>query len=93
MTDGELHGILEEINREIETLSDPEKPLSRVKRKHGYLLLKKRDALEKILQARESRNPIEEMRHTTNFRLLCSYGEKHPFFLRLLQNKLRWHIF
>ena len=93
MTDEELQKTVQEISGEIEKLSAPEKPLSPAERKRQRLLLMKKDTLEKIQQARAKNNPRQEMRLSATYSLLCSFGEKHPLLLRLMQNKLRWHTF
>ena len=93
MTDEELKKTIEEISGEIGQLSAPEKSLSRAEKKRRYLLLTKKDTLEKIQQARARNNPRQEMRLYVTYGLLCSLGEKHPLLLHFMQNKLRWNTF
>jgi hypothetical protein len=93
MTDEELNETIEEIDRDLEALSAPEKPLSTAERKRQRLLMMKKETLEKIKQAREHNNHRQEMHHSVDYSLICSYGEKHPLLLFFMRNKFKWSVF
>ena len=93
MTDEELEQALQKLSESIEELSDPEKPLSKEERKHQYILLLKKETLQKLKQAREKNDKHQEFQHAAMYGLLTSWGEKHPFLLHLARIKLRWAMF
>ncbi len=93
MTEEELLATIEEVDRGIEELSDPEKLLSPADKKRRGLLVIKKDCLEEIKQAKARNDSKLELRHSTNYSLLCNFGNKNPFLLHFIQNKLRNRIF
>ena len=93
MTNEELQQTVDEHNADLETLSDPEKKLTKEENGRKRLLLMKKDTLERVKLAREKQNFNEEVKLLTSYGLLESLGGKHPFLLYFLQNKFRGSIF
>jgi hypothetical protein len=93
VTDEELQNAIEEMDRDIKVLDALEKPLSREDKKRQRLLMMKKDALEKIKEAREKGRPDQETHHSATYGILCTYGEKHPLLMHIMKMKLRGTIF
>jgi hypothetical protein len=94
MTDEELETLIKEASEEIDQLpDDPEKPLSKKDRNHKVWLKMKVQALQKIQEAREKGNLVQETRACMDYALVMEYGEKRPFLMNFLKSQMRgWGI-
>jgi hypothetical protein len=94
MTEEELDEIAREISREIEQLpDDPEKPLTRKEKKHRLVLRARRQALDRIKEAKEKGDFNREIRANMDYALLTEYGEKNVFLYNFMKARLTWRAF
>lgn len=87
MTDEELQQTIQGLTESIDGLSDPDKPLTKEDKKEKNRLLLRRDVLERIKGAREKNDKNAELSYTATYGLLTSFGEKHPFLMRMVRSK------
>ncbi len=92
-TDEQLQQELQDINEGLKELPDPDKSLSKEERKRKYLLLMKKDVLEKIKQAKEKNDKSQEFDSSIDYAVLTSFGEKHPILMHLAKMKFKWSIY
>ena len=90
MTDEELQKAIREVSESLNNLPESDKSLSKEDRKRRYVLLLKKDILDKIKEAREKNDKSQELQNTMAYGLLTSVGEKHPYLASLLKSNLRW---
>ena len=90
MTDEQLQEAIREVGESLNNLPKSEESLSKEDRKRGYVLLLKKDVLDKIKEAREKNDKSQELYNTMVYGLLTSVGEKHPYLIGLLKSNLRW---
>jgi len=93
MTDEELQQELQNLGESLDKLSDPDKPLTAKEKRHRQILSLQKETLQKIKEAREKNDFMQERDHMVTYGLLTSMGEKHPFLMSLLRSKFRWHVF
>ena len=94
MTEEELDNLTQEISREIERLpDDPEKPLGRKEKKHRLVLRARRQALDKIKEAKEKGDFNREIGANMDYALLTEYGEKNVFLYNFMKARLSWRVF
>ena len=93
MTDKELQQTIQELTESIDKLSDVDKPLTKEEKRRSLILLLKKETLQKIKEAREKHDTMQENAHTVTYGLLISIGEKHPFFMHFLGSKFKWTVF
>ena len=93
MTDEELKQTMQAISESLAKLSDPDQPLSKEEERRKYLLLLKKETLEKIKSAREKNQKTEELRQSMVYGLLESWGEKHPNLMRVVRSKFGLDMF
>lgn len=95
MTDEELDRLIREISGDIEQLAeDPENPLSRKERRHKLVLRARRQALEKIKEAKEKGNTNQEVKANLEYTLLTEYAEKNILLYNLMKARLfMWRAF
>jgi hypothetical protein len=78
VTDEELDRLSQEISGRIEQLpDDPEKPLSQKERKHKLVLRARRQALDRIKEAKGKGDIHQEVKANLDYALLTDYGEKN----------------
>ena len=92
MTDEELQQATKEVSESLEKLPDPEKPLTKDERRHKHWLLSRKDALERIKEAKEKDNGSQELRITMDYSLLTEWGEKRPFWAHIMRLRARNNI-
>jgi len=91
VTDEELDNLSQEISGEIEQLSDdPEKPPGRKERKHKLVLQARRQALDRVKEAREKGDLNQEIKANIDYTLLTDYGEKNIFLYNFMKSRLYW---
>jgi hypothetical protein len=95
VTEEELDSLTQELTRKIEELpDDPEKPLNRKERKHKLVLRARRQALERIKEAREEGDIQREARASLDYALLTEYGERNILLYNLMKARLGfWRAF
>ncbi len=91
MTDEELENLTQELSGQIEQLSDdPEKPLVRKERKHKLVLQARRQALDRVKEARGKGDLNQEIKANIDYTLLTDYGEKNIFLYNFMKSRLYW---
>ena len=90
MTNEELQKVLREVSESVDSLRETDKPLSKEEARHREVLLLRREALEKIKEAKEKGLRDEETYNSVFYSLLTSWGDKHPHLMRLILTNLRW---
>jgi hypothetical protein len=91
MTDEELAGLMQEISEEIEGLPESnEKPLTSRERKHKLVLRARKQALEKVKEAREKGSISGETKAALDYVVLTEYGEKNIFLYNFMKARLSW---
>ena len=95
MTDEELDRLTREISGDIEQMAeDPEKPLSRKERRRKLILRARRQALDKIKEAKEKGNINQEVKANLEYSLLTEYAEKSIWLYNLMKARLfMWRAF
>lgn len=95
MTEEELDRLTQEISGDIKLLADdPEKPLSRKERRHKLVLRARRQALEKVKEAKEKGNTNQEVKANLEYTLLTEYAEKNILLYNLMKARLfMWRAF
>lgn len=89
MTDEELNKLTREISGDIEQLAeDPENPLSRKERRRKLILRARRQALEKVKEAKEKGNINQEVKANLEYSLLTEYAEKNILLYNLMKARL-----
>jgi len=91
MTDEDLELEMQKLSENIDELSKADSLTKQEKRRQN-LLESKKEALERIKQAKEKKNQSQEIKYTMDYALLEEYGEKHPLLLHFARIKLRGHI-
>jgi hypothetical protein len=91
MTDEELAGLMQEISEEIEGLPESdEEPLTRRERRHKLVLRARKQALEKVKEAREKGSINGEAKAVLDYALLTDYGEKNIFLYNFMRARVNW---
>jgi len=91
VTDEELENLTQELSGQIEQLSDdPEKPLVRKERKHKLVLQARRQALDRVKEARGKGDLNQEIKANIDYTLLTDYGEKNIFLYNFMKSRLYW---
>jgi len=93
MTNEELEQEIRDVSESIESLAEPEKPLSKEEKRHRDVLLLKKEILDNIKDAREKNDKSGEIRNLMTYGLLTSWGEKHPYLMSIVQSNMRWGAF
>ena len=95
MTNEELDRLTQEISGDIEQLAeDPEKPLSRKERRRKLILRARRQALDKIKEAKEKGSVNQEVKANLEYTLLTEYAEKNILLYNLMKARLfMWRAF
>lgn len=95
MTDEELDELTQDISRRIEQLpDDPERPLNHKERKHKLVLRARRQALERIKDAKGKGDIHQEVKANLDYALLTDYGEKNILLYNLMKARLSfWRAF
>lgn len=95
MTEEELDRLTQEISGDIEQLADdPEKPLSRKEKRRKLVLRARRQALEKVKEAKEKGNTNQEVKANLEYTLLTEYAEKNILLYNLMKARLfMWRAF
>jgi hypothetical protein len=94
MTDEELAGLMQEISEAIEGLPESdEKPLTRRERRHKLVLRARKQALEKLKEAREKGNINGETKAVLDYAVLTEYGEKNIFLYNFMRARMSlWRV-
>ena len=87
MTDEELQQAIQEVSESLDNLPESSEKLPD---RHRTVLLLRKETLQKIKQAREKDNRSQEIYNTAYYRVLTSWGEKHPFLVGLIMSHFRW---
>ncbi len=91
MTDEELARLMQEISDEIEQLPESsDKPLSRKESKHKLVLRARRQALEKVKEAKEKGSLNSETKAALDYAILTEYGEKNILLYNFMKSRLNW---
>ena len=93
MTDEELLKEIQTVSEGIESLPKSDKELTKEDRRRKYVLLSKKEALDKIRAAREKNDKSQELYQSMVYGLLTSWGEKHPYLAGLARANIRWNMF
>jgi len=93
MTDEELQRAIQEVSKELDKLSNREKPLTKKEKRHRQILSLQKETLQKIKEARAKNDTIQERALTIDYGLLTSMAEKHPFLTGFLRSKFKWHVY
>jgi hypothetical protein len=95
VTDEELDRLTRDISKDIEQLvDDPEKPLNRKERRRKIVLRARRQALDKIKEARQKGNMNQEVKASLEYTLLTEYAEKNILLYNLMKARLYlWRAF
>jgi len=89
MTDEELENLTQELSGQIEQLpDDPQKPLNRAERKHKLVLQARRQALDRIREAKEKGNISQETKVYMEYALITEYGERNALLFHLMKVRL-----
>jgi len=89
MTDEELENLTKELSGQIEQLpDDPRKPLNRAERKRKLVLQARRQALDRIREAREKGNISQETKVCMEYALITEYGERNALLFYLMKVRL-----
>ena len=89
MIDTELQQTIQELSEDIDKLSKSEKPLTSDEKKYRRRLLRRRDILSRIKEAREKNQKDEEIYHAAIYEVLMSWGERHPFLMGVMMHFMR----
>lgn len=92
MTEEELRQALQDVDRDLTGVPDEAKMTGPERGRRQVLSLRKQ-ALERIEQAKREDNFRQELMDTVAYSLLTSWGEKHPFLVYILQTRLRMDVF
>ena len=76
---------MQEVSEGLKILSDPDKPLDKEKRRREQVLLSRKDALERIKEAKEKGRRNQEIKSTIDYSLLTEWGEKRPFLAHIMR--------
>jgi hypothetical protein len=95
VTEEEIDSLTQDISRRIEQLADdPARPLSRKERKEKLVLRARRQALERIKEAKDRGDIHREVRASLDYALLTDYGEKNIFLYNFMKARLGfWRAF
>ncbi len=92
ISEEQLKELRQEINGELDNLSNLERPLTVEEKKHQGRLRMRKYVLDKIKEARDKDQKSDELYNTTYYQMLVPWGEKHPilffFWMRII--KARW---
>jgi hypothetical protein len=92
MTDEELQLAMKEVSENLEKLSHSAEPLTREEGRRKQVLLFRKDALEKIKEAKEKGKRSQELRSSMDYSILTDWGEKHPFLAHIMRLRIRNNI-
>lgn len=92
MTSEELEQALIELNDQLKDLDLPEAKLTRKNWMLKNRLLKEKDYIEKIQQAKESRNTLREANLLADYNVFKEAYTRHPIINYIMQLKIRSRI-
>jgi len=92
MTDEQLQQELQKVSESLDKLSASEDSLTKQEKRRQYILLLRKETLQKIKQAQEKGDKHREFTNLAMYGLLTSLGEKHPFLMHLVKSKFSTHI-
>jgi hypothetical protein len=91
VNDEQLDNLTREISAEIEQMSsDAAKPLTRQERKHKLVLRARRQALDRMKEAKGKGDINQEVKANLDYALLTDYGEKNIFLYNFMKARLYW---
>jgi hypothetical protein len=92
MTFEELEQALKDLNSVLAELAEREDTLSTKEWRQQQWLLREKQYLEKIKQAKEARNTIQEIKLLAEYSALKEASTRHPIINYLIQLKTRSNI-
>jgi hypothetical protein len=92
MTSEELEQDLKEVNDRLTEFAEREEKLTNKEWRLQQRLLKEKQLLERIKQARVTQNNIQEIKLMTEYSVLKAASTQHPIINYLMQIKIRSNI-
>jgi hypothetical protein len=91
MTGEELEALQRELSQQIERLSNiPDRQMSRKERRHRVVLRARKEALDRVKEAREKGNMHREARANLDYAILTEYGERNVFLFNFMKARMFW---
>jgi hypothetical protein len=91
MTDEELEKLQKEVSAGLEELRDtPEEQLTRKERRHRTVLRARKQALDRMKQARKEGSAHQEAKASLDYAILTEYGERNIFLYNIMKARLLW---
>ena len=91
MTDEELEELRQEVSGELEQMSTtPDEQLDRKERRHRAVLHARKEALDRLIKARQEGDVHQEAKAGLDYSLLTEYGERNIFLYNFMKARLFW---